>query len=126
MSKELKRKRRATVLDATIFALAGVAILIGLGVWQLDRKVWKENLIATLNTRLAVAPGDLPPRDSWRILKESEAEFRRVAFPAEFINGSKETLGIELINILSEQLGGSAQFLNLNGTEIRVIFNAAD
>ena len=35
-------KRHATVLDATMFALAGVAILCGLGMWQLDRKVWKE------------------------------------------------------------------------------------
>jgi two-component system, sensor histidine kinase PdtaS len=49
-----------------------------------------------------------------------------IGIPAEFINGSKETLGIELINILSEQLGGSARFLNDNGTEIRVIFNAAE
>ncbi|MBI3133309.1 MAG: tetratricopeptide repeat protein [Bacteroidetes bacterium] len=46
--------------------------------------------------------------------------------PEEFINGSKETLGIELINILSEQLGGSARFLNENGTEVRVIFDAVD
>ncbi len=35
------------MIEATVFALAGVAILIGLGIWQLDRKVWKENLIAT-------------------------------------------------------------------------------
>jgi len=92
LRKELKRKRRATVLDATMFALAGVAILCGLGMWQLERKVWKENLIATLNSRLAAAPGDLPPRDSWRMLKESEAEFRRVTFPAEFLDGEEARL----------------------------------
>ena len=39
--------------------LAGVAILIGLGIWQLERKVWKENLIATLTARLARAPAEL-------------------------------------------------------------------
>ena len=89
MSKELKHKRRATVLDATMCALAGAAILWGFGMWQLDRKAWKENLIATLNSRLTVAPGDLPPRDSWRTLKESEAEFRRVTFPAEFLAGEE-------------------------------------
>ena len=43
------RQAPRDVLDATMFALAGVAILVGLGIWQLDRKVWKENLIATLN-----------------------------------------------------------------------------
>src|SRR5690349_10667203 len=72
-----------------MFALAGVAILCGLGMWQLDRKAWKENLIATLNSRLTGPPGDLPPRDSWRLLKESEAEFRRVTFPAEFLAGEE-------------------------------------
>lgn len=46
--------------------------------------------------------------------------------PTEFINGSKETLGIELISILSEQLGGSVQYLNENGTEVRILFNAVD
>jgi surfeit locus 1 family protein len=72
-----------------MFALAGIAILWGLGMWQLDRKAWKENLIATLNSRLAAAPGDLPPRDRWRALKENEAEFRRVTFPAEFLDGEE-------------------------------------
>jgi surfeit locus 1 family protein len=77
------------VLDATIFALAGIAILGGLGVWQLDRKTWKENLIATINTRLGRAPQDLPPRASWPRLREGGEDFRRVAFPAEFLDGEE-------------------------------------
>ncbi|MGE5163012.1 MAG: SURF1 family protein [Sphingobacteriales bacterium] len=84
-----RRKRRSTVFDATIFALAGVAILCGLAAWQLDRKAWKENLITTLNTRLTGAPGDLPPRASWRSLRETDQEFHRVAFPAEFLDGEE-------------------------------------
>ena len=70
-----------------MFAVAGVAILIGLGVWQLDRKVWKENLIATLTARLARAPADLPPREDWARLKPSDDEYTRVKFPAEFLAG---------------------------------------
>jgi len=69
--------------------LAGLVILIGLGVWQLDRKVWKENLITTLNTRLGRAPEDLPPRASWAQLREDKEEFRRVVFPAEFLDGEE-------------------------------------
>ena len=64
MSKP-RAKRRRGVLEPTVFAIVGVAILIGFGIWQLDRKVWKENLIATLTTRLARAPENLPPRTSW-------------------------------------------------------------
>lgn len=42
--------------------------------------------------------------------------------PPKFIDGSKETLGIELINILSEQLGGKAEFKNENGAFIQIDF----
>ena len=88
MSKA-RRKRKGGVLDATLLSIAGVAILIGLGVWQLDRKVWKEDLIATLNARLGRAPENLPPRASWPQLREDGAEFRRVTFPAEFLDGEE-------------------------------------
>jgi len=84
-----RRKLKSGVLDATIAALVGVAILGGLGIWQLDRKIWKENLIATLNARLDRAPEDLPPRASWPRLRQDGEEFRRVAFPAEFLDGEE-------------------------------------
>ncbi|HXZ22310.1 MAG TPA: SURF1 family protein [Pseudolabrys sp.] len=83
------RKRKGTVLDATILALAGVGILVGLGTWQLDRKAWKENLIANLSGRLGRAPQELPPRASWTRLREDGEEFRRVFFPAEFLDGEE-------------------------------------
>ena len=84
------RDRRASgAIGATVFAVAGVAILIGLGVWQLDRKVWKENLIATLNTLLARAPEDLPPRANWPRLVQDGNEYARVTFPAEFLEGQE-------------------------------------
>jgi len=83
------RRRRSGVLDATVMALVGIVILCGLGVWQLDRKTWKEDLIARLNTRLARPAQDLPPRASWPQLSEDGEEFRRVAFPAEFLDGEE-------------------------------------
>lgn len=86
-----EKHRGGGVIEAAVFAVAGVAILIGLGVWQLDRKVWKENLIARLETRLARAPEDLPPRESWGRLNPDGNEYTRVIFPAEFLPG-EETL----------------------------------
>jgi len=87
--KRPRKKKKEGVLDATVAAITGIVLLCGLGVWQLDRKVWKENLIATLNARLGEAPKDLPPRDSWPRLRENNDEFRRVTFPAEFIDGEE-------------------------------------
>jgi surfeit locus 1 family protein len=83
------RTRRRGVIEPTIFALVGIAILIGLGIWQLDRKAWKENLIATATARLSQTPQDLPPRVDWIHLVQADNEFRRVAFPAEFLPGEE-------------------------------------
>jgi surfeit locus 1 family protein len=80
-------KVRRGVLEPTIFAIVGMAILIGLGVWQLDRKVWKENLIAAMAARLKAPPEDLPPREDWARLTPQREEFRRVGFSAEFLPG---------------------------------------
>jgi len=85
----VQRKRRGGILEATVFAVVGVAILCGLGIWQLDRKAWKENLIVTLNTRLTRAPENLAPRASWPRLVPEGNEYTRVAFPAEFLDGQE-------------------------------------
>ncbi len=83
------RPQRRGVIEPTVFAIVGVAILIGLGIWQLDRKTWKENLIATVTERFARAPVDLPPRASWPRLKPEGNEYARVTFPAEFLDGEE-------------------------------------
>ena len=87
--KKARHRKKSGAFDATVAALAGILILCGLGVWQLDRKTWKENLITRLNSRLVEAPKDLPPRASWPQLSEDGDEFRRVAFPAEFLDGEE-------------------------------------
>jgi surfeit locus 1 family protein len=85
----LRAQQRGGLIEATVFAVAGVAILLGLGIWQLDRRIWKENLIATVTARFARAPEDLPPRESWPRLKPDADEYRRVTFPAEFLAGEE-------------------------------------
>jgi surfeit locus 1 family protein len=87
--KALREKRRRGVIEPTVLSVVGVVILIGLGVWQLDRKAWKENLIATINERIARAPDALPPRASWTRLVQASDEYRRVTFLAEFLEGQE-------------------------------------
>lgn len=75
-------------LLAPLIATAIVfAILVSLGVWQLQRKAWKEGLIATLDARLAAEPIELPPPATWAMLGQSADEFRRVRAQVEFIDG---------------------------------------
>lgn len=43
-----------------MFGLAGAAILISLGTWQLRRMEWKEAILAEIEARIAAAPVELP------------------------------------------------------------------
>jgi surfeit locus 1 family protein len=69
-----------------VFILAALAVLVSLGTWQLDRKNWKEGLIAELESKLAAPPVSLPPPERWGQLSASADEFSRVTFPAEFLD----------------------------------------
>jgi len=68
----------------SLFTLVAVAMLVGLGVWQLQRRVEKHALIAALGQRLNAAPSALPSPSQWYALTPEHDEFRRVTFEASF------------------------------------------
>jgi surfeit locus 1 family protein len=70
-----------------LFAFTALFVFLALGTWQLDRKAWKEGLIATLVRRANAAPVDLPAPADWLAMNQTEDEFRRVKFKAEFLPG---------------------------------------
>jgi len=43
-----------------VFGLAGAAILVGLGIWQLQRLEWKRGVLAGMEARISAAPVALP------------------------------------------------------------------
>ena len=67
-----------------IFTLLMVALCVGLGVWQLQRRLEKHALIDALTERLVLAPGSLPSAAQWSTLTPAHDEFRRVSFPAVY------------------------------------------
>jgi cytochrome oxidase assembly protein ShyY1 len=67
-----------------LFTLAMLALLVGLGVWQLQRRLAKHELIAALSERLAASPVALPPATEWGALTPARDEFRRVTFTATY------------------------------------------
>jgi len=67
-----------------VFTFLMVAVFIGLGVWQLQRRMEKHALIAALTERLAAAPVPLPDAVQWGALIPVRDEFRRVTLTATY------------------------------------------
>ncbi len=50
------------IIIPLVFGLAGAAVLISLGVWQVQRLAWKEAVLADIEARIAADPVDLPAK----------------------------------------------------------------
>jgi surfeit locus 1 family protein len=73
----------------SLAAVIMVAILIGLGVWQLQRLSWKEALIATVNGHMAAAPITLAQALA---MSTDEVQYRKVRLGGRFDNGKESYL----------------------------------
>ena len=82
-----ERRGRRSWTGLLVPAVLVFAALVALGTWQLQRKAWKEGLIAALNERLAAAPAPLPRQARWSTLDPTHDEYRRVTFDATFEKG---------------------------------------
>nr|WP_170613244.1 SURF1 family protein [uncultured Ruegeria sp.] len=47
-----------------IFGLAGLGVLVSLGVWQVQRLAWKQGILAEIESRISAEPVALPPQVS--------------------------------------------------------------
>jgi surfeit locus 1 family protein len=52
----LDKLRHAKLVWPTLATFAAFCVLLGLGTWQLERKRWKEDLLAKIAERVAAAP----------------------------------------------------------------------
>jgi surfeit locus 1 family protein len=79
----LRRLKDAGLLGATLAMLVGLALLIALGTWQMQRKQWKEGLIARIAERVTAGPIDLAQaEDIWR--RTGDIEYLHVTAHGRF------------------------------------------
>jgi surfeit locus 1 family protein len=87
-----------------ILSALGIAVLLGLGFWQLERRVWKEDLIARIEARTKAPVAPLPPETEWPSLTAERDEYRRVA-AAGTLRHDKE---VHVYTVVSEEKGRHA------------------
>lgn len=80
-----ERRRRSPFFYAALGALT-LALFSGfmaLGVWQVERRAWKLDLIARVDDRIHAAPAEAPGPDRWADLSPAD-EYRRLRIVGRF------------------------------------------
>ena len=72
-------------------AIAAIAGLASLGVWQMQRLAWKNDLIQRVDERIHAAPVPAPARSQWSSATAANSEYRHVRVTGEFLH-DRETL----------------------------------
>ena len=74
----------------SLAALATIG-LCALGVWQVERRAWKLDLIKRVEARIHATPDAAPGPDAWPSISAAQDEYRRVTASGRFLN-DRETL----------------------------------
>ncbi|MBA8878834.1 SURF1 family protein [Phyllobacterium myrsinacearum] len=70
-----------------VFALAavlGIVLLCGLGIWQLERRIWKLDLIKRVEQRVSAPASSAPGPDAWPSIGDQDT-YRHVRVSGHFL-----------------------------------------
>ncbi len=91
---------RGLVLPGALAAV-GLAVLVGLGFWQLERRVWKEDLIARVEARTKAPTIPIPVEADRPNVSAARDEYRRVSASGRFQHARE----VVVYTVLSEPKG---------------------
>jgi surfeit locus 1 family protein len=96
----------------------GIAGFEALGIWQLERRVWKLDLIDRVEHRLQAAPVAAPGPSAWATLNASDDEYRRLVVSGRFLE-DRETL-VQAVSDLGGGFWVMTPFLTDDGFTVLV------
>ena len=91
----------ASRLVLVLLGLLGVLVFVGLGIWQLERRVWKLDLIARVDQRIHAPVVDAPGPGNWDGMTAASSEYRHVRLAGHFLGGANT-----LVQAVTELGGG--------------------
>ncbi len=98
------------ILFLLIFGLAGLGVLVSLGMWQVQRLAWKQGVLADIESRISADPVDLPKN-----ISAAEDKYLPVT-----ISGEMEPEEIHVL-VSVKQVGAGYRIIQSFSTEDRTI-----
>ncbi|CAO4181084.1 SURF1 family protein [Methylorubrum extorquens] len=71
-------------LALILAGLVVTGVFLGLGTWQVERRIWKLDLIDRVEARIRAEPAPAPGPEDWAGLTAASAEYRRVRLTGRF------------------------------------------
>lgn len=93
-----------------IFGVAGLGVLLWLGIWQVQRLAWKQGVLAEIESRISAEPIPLPPQVS-----EGADKYLPVTVSGEMVSGEIHVL------VSVKQVGAGYRIIQSFSTEDRTI-----
>jgi surfeit locus 1 family protein len=90
-AEDARRKAARPSLWLTVLSLTAFALLIALGVWQIERRAWKLALIDRVEQRVHAPAQPIPSPASWPAVSAANDEYRHVSLKGRFLH-DRETL----------------------------------
>ncbi|GJE55538.1 hypothetical protein EKPJFOCH_2030 [Methylobacterium thuringiense] len=78
------RRSLGTLFAINLVGLIVVSVLLGLGVWQVQRRAWKLDLIARVEARVHAEPGPAPGPEAWPAVSAEADAYRRLRLTGTF------------------------------------------
>lgn len=78
---------RAKRISLLLICVCGAIVFGALGVWQIERRAWKLDLIARVENRIHSAPVSAPPKTRWTAISAQQDEYRRVRVTGQYLHG---------------------------------------
>src|SRR3546814_8971653 len=97
-----------TTLFRCLIAALGLAAL---GVWQVELRAWKHELMAAVDARVHAAPVAAPGPDRWNAVNAKDDAYRRVTASGTFRH-DRETL----VQAVTERGAGDRKSTRLNSS----------
>lgn len=78
-------RSRFALAAVSLLFLAAFAGLIALGVWQIQRRAWKLDLIQRVNARVHAPPGAAPGPADWPTVSADRDEYKHVQLEGQYL-----------------------------------------